>query len=70
MPKTDFVILFSAGLAKTIIYDLCNEGYQVLDIGRGLESYYKGVSIEYRIHILERTKHLEKLKKWNQKQTR
>lgn len=46
LPKNNFVILMSAGLAKTTIYDLSFMGYQVLDIGKGLESYYMGISIE------------------------
>ncbi len=46
LPKSDFVILMSAGLAKTITYDLSHMGYQILDIGKGLESYYMGLSIE------------------------
>ena len=46
LPKSDFVILLSAGLCKTIIYDMAGGGYQVLDIGKGLESYYQGISIE------------------------
>lgn len=51
LPKNNFVILMSAGLSKTIIYDLSSEGYQVLDIGKGLESYYTETSIEYRLRI-------------------
>lgn len=48
-PKEDFVIIMAAGLSKTIIYDLSFKGYQLLDIGKGLESYYKGESIQYQI---------------------
>jgi len=39
----------SAGLSKTIIYDMAGQGYQVLDIGIGLESYYTGINLENRI---------------------
>lgn len=46
-PKSDFVILMSAGLSKTIIPEMADQGYQVLDIGKGLESYYLGISIEH-----------------------
>mgnify|MGYP001600792276 CR=1 FL=1 len=46
LPKSDFVILFAAGLAKTIIHDMSGQGYQVLDIGWGLKSYYTGIIIE------------------------
>lgn len=49
LPKNNFVILMSAGLLKTIIYDMSNKGYQALDIGKGLESYYMEISIEHRI---------------------
>ncbi len=47
MPKNNFVILMSAGLSKTITYDMSGKGYQMLDIGRGLENYYAGISIEH-----------------------
>ncbi len=46
LPKNGVVVLMSAGLCKTIIPDMAEQGYQVLDIGKGLESYYMGVSIE------------------------
>ncbi len=49
LPKKEFIVLMSAGLAKTAIYDLAEMGYQVLDIGKGLESYYAGISIEKTI---------------------
>jgi hypothetical protein len=49
LPKSDFIVLMSAGLSKTIIYDLSKEGYQILDIGKGLESYYMDVSIQHLI---------------------
>ena len=44
--KNNFVILMSAGLAKTIIFDLSKDGYQLFDIGKGLEGYYKNISLE------------------------
>lgn len=47
--KQDIVIIMSAGLSKTIIYNLSQKGYQLLDIGKGLESYYKGESIQHLI---------------------
>lgn len=47
--KEDFVIIMAAGLSKTIIYELSFKGYQLLDIGKGFESYYKKESIEYQI---------------------
>lgn len=47
--KEDFVIIMAAGLSKTIIHDLSFEGYQLLDIGKGFESYYKNESIENQI---------------------
>lgn len=46
-PKSDFIVLMSAGLCKTIIPEMADQGYQVLDIGKGLESYYQGISIEH-----------------------
>ena len=49
LPKEEFVVLFSTGLAKTIIYDMAEWGYQVLDIGKGLESYYTNTDIEHTI---------------------
>jgi hypothetical protein len=49
IPKENFVILLSAGLAKTIIYDMSLQGYQLLDIGKGLESYCTGISLEHEI---------------------
>ncbi len=69
LPKKNFVILMSAGLSKTIIYDMCNKGYQLLDIGKGLESYYIGKSLEYGLHLLEwilQKNNLKKAGKWNQ----
>ncbi len=47
--KTELVIIMSAGLSKTIIYDMSMNGYQVLDIGRGLEGYYKKESLAHLI---------------------
>jgi len=47
LPKNNFVVLMSAGLSKTIIYDMSDQGYQLLDIGRGLENYYSKISIEH-----------------------
>jgi len=49
LPKNDFVVLFAGGLAKTFIYDMANMGYQILDIGWGMKSYYTGKSIEHQI---------------------
>jgi len=49
LPKDNFVILMSAGSLKIIIYDLSQMGYQMLDIGRGLENYYAKTSIEHLI---------------------
>ena len=49
LPKNNFIVLMSAGLSKTIIYDMAGQGYQVLDIGIGLESYYTGINLENRI---------------------
>ncbi len=49
LPKNNFVILMSAGPLKTMIYDMSRDGYQIIDIGRGLESYYAGVNIENSI---------------------
>ncbi|MFH1454830.1 MAG: GT-D fold domain-containing glycosyltransferase [bacterium] len=47
--KSNFVILMSAGLSKTIIYDMSKKGYQLLDTGKGLEGYYKEISLEHLI---------------------
>ena len=47
--KKDFVIIMCAGLAKTIIYEMSRDGYQIFDIGKGLEGYYKKESLEYLI---------------------
>ncbi|MCX6718074.1 MAG: GT-D fold domain-containing glycosyltransferase [Candidatus Staskawiczbacteria bacterium] len=47
LPKDNFAILMSAGLSKTIIHDMAGKGYQLIDIGRGLENYYAGISIEH-----------------------
>jgi hypothetical protein len=44
--KKDFAILMGAGLLKPIIYDMCEEGYQLLDIGKGLESYFFEISVQ------------------------
>jgi len=49
LKKENVVILMSAGLAKTIIHDMSNMGYQLFDIGKGLESYYQGISIQKAI---------------------
>lgn len=49
LPKTEFVILLSAGQIKTILDNMSDKGYQILDIGRGLEHYYTGTSIEHII---------------------
>jgi hypothetical protein len=46
LPKDNFVIILCSGLAKTIVYDMSNDGYQVIDIGNGLKSYYLKKSIE------------------------
>ena len=46
LPISDFVVIFAGGLAKTIIYDMSHQGYQILDIGWGLKSYYMGTNIE------------------------
>jgi len=47
LPKEKFVVLMSAGLSKTIIHEMTEMGYQLLDIGRGLENYYARISIEH-----------------------
>ncbi len=47
LPKKEFVILLAAGMAKTIIYELSLNGYQLFDIGKGIEGYYKDVSLEH-----------------------
>lgn len=44
--KKDFIIFMSAGLSKTIIYKLSKEGYQLLDIGKGIEGYTQQTSLE------------------------
>ncbi|MBU6370954.1 MAG: DUF1792 domain-containing protein [Patescibacteria group bacterium] len=49
VPASEFVVLFSAGLAKTIIPRLAAHECQALDIGAGLESYATGISVEYKI---------------------
>ena len=49
LSKNDFVVLMAAGLSKTIIYDMSGDGYQILDIGKGLESYYFGTSVQHII---------------------
>ena len=48
-PKNEFVVLMGAGLSKTIIYDMSKDGYQLLDIGKGLESYYFEISVQHII---------------------
>lgn len=45
-PRTECIVLFAAGLVKTIIPQLASEGYQSLDIGRGLEAFFDKNSIE------------------------
>lgn len=47
--KGNFVIIMSAGLSKTIIYKMSMDGYQILDIGKGLEGYYKKESLAHLI---------------------
>ncbi len=49
LPKENFVILFSAGSAKTIIPELSAMGYQLLDVGTGYEAYAHNLSLEDRI---------------------
>lgn len=43
--KDNSIVIFKGGLAKTIIYELCDQ-YQLLDIGKGLISYTKNENIE------------------------
>jgi len=45
----NIVIVLSAGLAKVIAFYLSNAGYQVIDIGMGLEGYLDNGNIECRI---------------------
>lgn len=40
------VVLMSAGLAKTVIFDLANKGFQIIDVGKGLEGYYQDISLD------------------------
>lgn len=47
--KEDFVVIMAAGLSKTIIYELSEDGYQIFDIGKGLEGYYKNISLKHLI---------------------
>ena len=47
--KNECIVLMAAGLSKTIISDLAKQGYQVLDIGKGLEGYCENVSLEHQI---------------------
>jgi len=49
LPKNAFVVLLAAGLAKTIVYTMSKEGYQLFDVGKGLEGFYKGMSLEHQI---------------------
>lgn len=49
LKKEQVLILFKAGLAKTIIKDLSENNIQIIDIGRGAEYYINGKSLEYLI---------------------
>ena len=49
LTKNNFVILMSAGLSKTLIYNMSIAGYQILDIGKGIEGYSKNISLEHLI---------------------
>lgn len=44
--KEEFVILFCAGLSKTLIYELSLDNYQILDVGRGFEGFIKRQDLE------------------------
>jgi len=46
LSKSDFIVLMGAGLSKPIIYDMCEQEYQLLDIGKGLESYFFEISVQ------------------------